>query len=202
MVNIALAKGRLAEQMLVKLNDAGIDFPDYSPKSRKLIFIDKTDNIKIVFVKPSDVGIYVEKGACDMGVAGKDTLLETQPDVYEMLDLGYGRCVFAVAAPNDFKRIPNQKIRVATKYPNVAKKHFEKNGEQIEIIKINGSVELAPLMGLADIIVDIVETGSTLKENGLSIVETIDDVSARLIINKVSLKTKQDEITDIINKIR
>ncbi len=202
MINIALAKGRLADDMLEKLQALGIEFPDYSEKSRKLIFQDKTEKISIVLVKPSDVAIYVEKGACDMGVAGRDTLMEAKPDVYEMLDLGYGKCRFAVAAPQGFVKIPNQKIRVATKYPNVAKSYFEKNGQQIEIIKINGSVELAPLMGLADMIVDIVETGATLKENGLEVLAEIADVSARLIVNKVSLKTKQEEITSLINKLR
>jgi len=202
MINIALAKGRLADDMLEKLQAMGITFPDYSEKSRKLIFQDKTGKICIVFVKPSDVAIYVEKGACDMGVAGRDTLMEAQPDVYEMLDLGYGKCRFAVAALHDFVKTPNQKIRVATKYPNVAKSYFEKNGQQIEIIKINGSVELAPLMGLADMIVDIVETGATLKENGLVVVDDIAEVSARLIVNKVSLKTKQEEITNLIYKLR
>jgi len=202
MIKIALAKGRLAQHLLDKLAAVGITFPDYSEKSRKLIFQDATGCYSIVFVKPSDVGIYVEKGACDLGVAGRDTLLESQPDVYEMLDLGCGKCRFAVAGPEGFQQKPGQKLRVATKYPNVAKSYFAKNGQPIEIIQINGSVELAPLMGLADVIVDIVETGATLKENGLAVLTEITEISARLIVNKVSLKTKQEEVTNLLAKLR
>lgn len=198
MLSIALGKGRLAEITLEKLNNIGIHFPDYSSKSRKLIFTSENDDYKIVFVKASDVGIYVERGACDLGVIGKDTIMENMPDVYEMMDLKYGRCKFAIAAPRDFKKEQSKKIRVATKYPNVAKTYFEKKGEPIEIIKINGSVELAPLMGLSDVIVDIVETGTTLKENGLVVIEQMADVSARLIVNKASLKTKRNEISTIM----
>lgn len=201
MLNIALGKGRLAEITIEKLSKLGIVFPEYSSKSRKLIFENETGDIRIVFVKASDVGIYVEKGACDIGVIGKDTLMESMPDVYEMLDLGYGKCRFAVAAPRNFEKDPHKKIRVATKYPNVAKMYYKKKGESIEIIKINGSVELAPIMGLADVIVDIVETGTTLKENGLEVIEKINDVSARLIVNKVSLKTKQEEISKTIKTL-
>lgn len=201
MLNIALGKGRLADITLEKLNHIGITFPEYSPKSRKLIFTSENKDVTLVFVKASDVGIYVERGACDLGVAGKDTLSETTPDVFEMLDLQFGKCKFAIAAPKGFKKEPYKKIRVATKYPNVAKKYFEQKGEPIEIIKINGSVELAPLMGLSDVIIDIVETGTTLKENGLVVIEEMSDVSARLIVNKASLKTKRDEILRIINAL-
>lgn len=201
MLNIALGKGRLAEITIEKLSKIGIVFPEYNLKSRKLIFENESGNIRIVFVKASDVGIYVEKGACDIGIIGKDTLMENMHDVYEILDLGYGKCRFAVAALKDFEKNPHKKIRVATKYPNVARMYYEKKGEPIEIIKINGSVELAPIMGLADVIVDIVETGNTLKENGLEIIEKINDISARLIVNKVSLKTKQDEISKIIKAL-
>ena len=201
MLNIALGKGRLADITLNKLKEIQINFPEYSSKSRKLIFNDEKNSVKVVFVKASDVGIYVERGACDIGVAGKDTIMESMPDVYEMMDLKIGKCKFAVAAPFDFIKESHKKIRVATKYPNVAKNYFERNGKPIEIIKINGSVELAPLMGLADVIVDIVETGTTLKENGLVVIEEISDVSARLIVNKVSLKTKRTEILDIIKAL-
>ena len=201
MLNIALGKGRLADITLNKLKEIQINFPEYSSKSRKLIFNDEKNSVKVVFVKASDVGIYVERGACDIGVAGKDTIMESMPDVYEMMDLKIGKCKFAVAAPLDFIKESHKKIRVATKYPNVAKNYFERNGKPIEIIKINGSVELAPLMGLADVIVDIVETGTTLKENGLVVIEEISDVSARLIVNKVSLKTKRTEILDIIKAL-
>ncbi len=201
-LKIALGKGRLAEITLEKLKAIGIHFPDYDKNSRKLIFDDGEGKIRIVFVKAGDVDIYVEKGACDLGVAGKDTLMESNSDVYEMLDLGYGKCRFAIAAMIGFEKTAHKKIRVATKYPNVAKNYYEKKGLPIEIIKINGSVELAPIMGLSDVIVDIVETGTTLKENGLEIIETIEDVSARLIVNRVSLKIKQEAVTTIINALR
>lgn len=200
-VNIALGKGRLSDITIEKLAEIGIRFPDYNKSSRKLIFEDETGMIRIVFVKAGDVDIYVEKGACDMGVAGKDTLMESNSDIFELLDLGYGKCRFAVAALKNFQRNSQRKIRVATKYPNVAKDYFEKQGRAIEIIKINGSVELAPIMGLADVIVDIVETGTTLKENGLEVIEQISAVSARLIVNRVSLKTKQDAILQIMRAL-
>lgn len=201
MLNIAVGKGRLADIAMEKLNAIGIVFPEYSKKSRKLIFKNENDDVRLVFVKASDVDIYVEKGACDIGICGKDTLSENMPDVYEMMDLGFGKCKFAVAAKKDFSKKPDKKTIVATKYVNVAKTYFEQKGEPIEIIKINGSVELAPLMGLSDVIVDIVETGTTLKENGLVVIEEIADVSARLIVNKASLKTKNKEIQSIIKKI-
>jgi len=201
-LKIALGKGRLAEITLEKLEAIGIRFPDYDKNSRKLIFDDADGKIRIVFVKAGDVDIYVEKGACDLGVAGKDTLMESNSDVYEMLDLGYGKCRFAIAAMIGFEKTAHKKIRVATKYPNVAKNYFEKKGQPIEIIKINGSVELAPMMGLSDVIVDIVETGTTLKENGLEVIEKIEDVSARLIVNRVSLKTKQEAVSKIIDALR
>jgi ATP phosphoribosyltransferase len=185
-----------------KLEKIGIVFPDFNKNSRKLIFEDLTGDVRIVFVKAGDVDIYVEKGACDIGVAGKDTLMESSSDVFELLDLGYGKCRFAVAALTGFEKKSHTKIRVATKYPNVAKAYFEQKGQPIEIIRINGSVELAPIMGLADVIVDIVETGTTLKENGLEILEKIEDISARLIVNRVSLKTKQESISKIVEALR
>jgi ATP phosphoribosyltransferase len=201
-LNIALGKGRLADITMEKLEKIGIVFPDFNKNSRKLIFEDLTGDVRIVFVKAGDVDIYVEKGACDIGVAGKDTLMESSSDVFELLDLGYGKCRFAVAALTGFEKKSHTKIRVATKYPNVAKAYFEQKGQPIEIIRINGSVELAPIMGLADVIVDIVETGTTLKENGLEILEKIEDISARLIVNRVSLKTKQESISKIVEALR
>jgi ATP phosphoribosyltransferase len=201
-ISIAIGKGRLAEFAITKLNEMGIIFPDYKKESRKLIFFDSTGKIKIIFVKSQDVDIYVEKGACDLGVSGKDVISENNSDIYEIIDLKFGICKFAVAAPKGFKMVPHKKIRVATKYPNVAKAFYEKKGEPIEIIKINGSVELAPIVGLSDVIVDIVQSGKTLKENGLEIIEDISYVSARLIANKVSLKTKQEEMTKIISSFR
>ena len=200
-LNIALGKGRLAEITMEQLEKIGITFPDYTKESRKLIFEDSTGKIRIIFVKAVDVGIYVEKGACDVGVIGKDTLLESGSDVFEMMDLGYGKCIFAVAAPKGFSYDSKKKLKVATKYPSVAKNYFAKFGRSIEIIKINGSVELAPLVGLSDVIVDIVETGTTLRENGLEVVEEITDISARFIVNRASLKTKEEQVSDIIEAL-
>lgn len=201
-LNIALGKGRLADITVKKFKEAGIEFPDYTKESRKLIFTDSTGRYRIIFVKAVDVGIYVEKGACDVGVIGKDTLLESASDVFEMLDLGYGKCIFAVAAPKGFKYNPTRKLRVASKYPRVAKEFFARSGRSIEIIKINGSVELAPLVGLSDVIVDIVETGNTLRENGLEIVEPITDISARFIVNCASLKTKEKEVSKLMGLLK
>lgn len=147
------------------------------------------------------MGIYVEKGACDVGVIGKDTLLESGSDVFEMMDLGYGKCIFAVAGLKGFRYDPKKKLRVASKYPNVAKNYFAKFGRSIEVTKINGSVELAPIVGLSDVIVDIVETGNTLRENGLEVIEKIADISARFIVNRASLKTKQDSVAEIVRAL-
>ncbi len=201
-LTIALGKGRLADITFQKFEEAGIHFPDYTKESRKLIFEDITGKFRIIFVKAVDVGIYVEKGACDVGVIGKDTLLESGSDVFEMMDLGYGRCIFAVAAPKGFRYNRKKKLRVATKYPNVAKNYFAGFGRSIEVTKINGSVELAPIVGLSDVIVDIVETGNTLRENGLEVVEKIEDISARFIVNRASLKTKQEQVSEIMSALR
>ncbi len=201
-LNIALGKGRLADTTVEMLERVGIRFPDYSKKSRKLIFTDETGKYRIIFVKAVDVGIYVEKGACDVGVIGKDTLLESASDVHEMMDLEFGKCIFAVAAPKGFEYNPKKKLRVASKYPRVAKDHFAKYGRSIEIIKINGSVELAPLVGLSDVIVDIVETGNTLRENGLEVIEPITDISARFIVNRASLKTKPEAVSRIMDLLK
>ncbi len=199
---IALGKGRLADITFQKFEEAGIHFPDYSKESRKLIFDDETGKFRIIFVKAVDVGIYVEKGACDVGVIGKDTLMESRSDVFEMMDLGYGKCIFAVAALKGFQYDRIKKLRVATKYPGVAKRYFESFGRSIEVTKINGSVELAPIVGLSDVIVDIVETGNTLRENGLEVVEKVADISARFIVNRASLKTKQRQVDEIIEALK
>lgn len=199
---IALGKGRLADITFQKFEEAGIHFPDYSKESRKLIFDDEMGKFRLIFVKAVDVGIYVEKGACDVGVIGKDTLMESQSDVFEMMDLGYGKCIFAVASLKGFEYDRIKKLRVATKYPGVAKRYFEGFGRSIEVTKINGSVELAPIVGLSDVIVDIVETGNTLRENGLTVVEKVADISARFIVNRASLKTKQKQVEEIIEALR
>jgi ATP phosphoribosyltransferase len=197
-VKIALAKGRLAEDAVKMLESIGIKFKDYSPKSRKLIFVDDSEKIKLVFVKSADVPVYVEKGAVDMGVVGKDILMENKADVYEILNLNMGKCKMCVAGFNEYEFNTNKKLIVGTKYPNTAKNYFNKKGILSEVIKLGGSVELAPILGLSDVIVDIVETGRTLKENGLVVLEEMYDISARLIVNKVSLKTKSQNIERII----
>ena len=200
-VKIALAKGRLEELTVEILQQIGIAFPDLMEGSRKLIFDDTSGRYRIVLVKASDVATYVENGAADIGVVGKDTLMESDADVFEVLDLGFGKCKFSVAGLKHQVINPNQKLKVASKYPKVAKDFYEKKGIFVETIKLNGSVELAPLIGLSDVIVDIVETGRTLKENGLEVIEDICDISARLIVNKASFKTKTDDIHYLINEM-
>ncbi|SKA84924.1 ATP phosphoribosyltransferase catalytic subunit [Caloramator quimbayensis] len=200
-ITIAVAKGRIANITIKKLEENGLIFSDFK-NSRKLIFEDDNSKIKIILVKADDVPIYVEYGAADIGIVGKDTLLETDCDVYEIFDLGYGKCRFAIASLKDFEYKKGKKLRVATKYPNVAKDYFNKKKEPVEILKLNGSVELAPIVGISDVIVDIVETGTTLKENGLVILEEICPVSARLISNKASYKSKSDRIYEIVDCFR
>lgn len=198
-INIALAKGRLAEKTFELLEEIGIKFDDYHPKSRKLIFQNDELKVRAVFVKAGDVPIYVEQGVADFGVAGKDTIMEAESGIYEIMDLGFGKCKFSVAAPKGYEGKPGRKIRVATKYPKVARSYYSKKGESIEIIELTGSVELAPIMGLSDVIMDIVETGKTLVENNLEVIEDICDLSARLIVNKISFKTKSQRIGEIVN---
>ncbi|MBB6215676.1 ATP phosphoribosyltransferase [Anaerosolibacter carboniphilus] len=201
-INLAVAKGRLADTAVKALEGMEICFNDYSSNSRKLIHMDQKKRVRLVLVKADDVPTYVEQGAADIGIVGKDTLLESMASVYEMMDLEFGKCKFVVAALKDYVENVQRKTYVATKYVYVAKEFFKRKGKSVEIIKLNGSVELAPIMGLADMIVDIVETGTTLRENGLVIVEEICPVSARLIVNKASLKTKGDIIETMIQQLR
>ncbi len=205
-LKIALPKGRLANQTLEMLEEAGIVFEEMNnPKTRKLIFTNEEKKIKIFLSKASDVPTYVEYGAADIGVAGKDTLLEEGRKLYEVIDLGLGKCRMCIAGPNGAKDLleHGELIRVATKYPNIAKDYFyNKKGQTVEIIKLNGSVELAPLVDLSEVIVDIVETGSTLKENGLVVLEDICDISARMVVNQVSMKMEHERISEIINALR
>lgn len=205
MLTIALSKGRLADQTLDLMEKAGYDVTAAREKSRKLILEDQVAGLRFILAKPSDVPTYVEYGAADIGVVGKDTLLEEGRQLYEVLDLGLGRCRMCVAGPASLKdkldEIPNK--RVGTKYPNITRNYFEGvKKESVEIIKLNGSVELAPLTGLAEVIVDIVESGRTLYENGLDVLETVADISARLVVNRVSMKMKADEIKPMISKLR
>ncbi len=197
MLNVALPKGRLGEKVYAMFERAGFECPSIKENNRKLIFENPEKGVRYFWVKPSDVAIYVERGAADVGVAGKDILLEYSPDVYELLDLGIGRCCMAVAAKKDFRDNMRNTLRVATKFSEIAKSFYASKGRDIDIIHLNGSIELAPILGLSDVIVDIVETGTTLKENNLEVVETIVPISARLIANKASFKFKGEQIERI-----
>ena len=199
MINIALPKGRLGEKVYDMFERAGYECPSIKENSRKLIFENEECGVRYFWVKPSDVSIYVERGAADIGVAGKDILLEYQPDVYEMLDLDIGKCRMAVAAPRDFRDDPRRTLRVATKFARIAGNYYASMGRDIDIIHLNGSIELAPILGLSDVIVDIVETGTTLKENNLEVVESIVPISARLIANKASYKFKTETVNRILS---
>ena len=194
MINVALPKGRLGDRVYEMFSKAGYRCEELENPGRRLTFENPEAGIRYFWVKPSDVAIYVEKGAADIGVAGKDILLEYRPDVYELLDTGLGKCRMAVAAPKSFRDDPRKTLRVATKFPSVAKGHYSSAGREIEIIKLNGSIELAPILGLSDVIVDIVETGSTLRQNNLEAVETLFEISARLIANKSSYRFKGGSI--------
>ena len=202
MINIALPKGRLGEKVYDMFERAGYECPSIKENSRKLIFENEELGVRYFWVKPSDVSIYVERGAADIGVAGKDILLEYSPDVYELLDLGIGKCRMAVAAKKDFRDDSQKTLKVATKFVNVAKKHYAGKCRDIDVIKLNGSIEIAPILALSDVIVDIVETGTTLKENDLEVIETVFPISARLIANKASFKFKTDEIERIAEAIK
>ena len=202
MLNIALPKGRLGETVYDLFERAGFDCPSIKEKSRKLIFENEKTGVRFFWVKPSDVPIYVERGAADLGVAGKDIILEYAPDVYELLDLHLGKCRMAVAAKKDFHDENVKTLRVATKFPNIASEYYEKIGRDIDIIKLNGSIELAPILGLSDVIVDIVETGTTLRENDLEVKATILPISARLIANKSSFRFADREIGRITEKMK
>ena len=200
MIKIALPKGRLGDKVLAQFEAAGYACPEIHTPSRKLVF--STDEVSYFFVKPSDVPIYVERGVADIGVAGSDILMEYEPDVYSLLDLGIGKCRICVAAKAEFEDDYGRPLRVATKFKNVASKYYSSLGRTIDIIKLNGSIELAPILGLSDVIVDIVETGTTLKENGLVVKEEIAPISARLIANKTSYKFNSAQITDLQKKLQ
>ena len=197
-LNIALPKGRLGEKVLGIFEAAGFPCPSILEESRKLIFENEEAGVRYFWVKPSDVAIYVERGAADIGVAGKDILLEYRPDIYELLDLGIGKCKMAVAAKRDFRDDPGKTVRVATKFSNIAGDYYLSKGRDIDIIHLNGSIELAPILGLSDVIVDIVETGTTLRENDLVVLEDVVPISARLISNKASYKFKSAVIDNIV----
>ncbi len=196
-LNIALPKGRLGEKVYAMFEKAGFPCPSIKENNRKLIFVNEELDLRYFWVKPSDVAIYVERGAADVGVAGKDILLEYKPDVYELLDLNIGKCHMAVAGKAGFIDDRTKTLTVATKFANIAKEHYASQGRDIDIIHLNGSIELAPILGLSDVIVDIVETGATLKENKLEVIEKFVPISARLIANKANFKFKSERIEKI-----
>lgn len=204
MLTIALAKGRLAKYATQLFKQCGINTEELETDTRKLVLYDEANGMRFVLVKPADVPVYVYHGVADIGIAGKDTLLEVGVPLYEMLDMKYGYCKLSVAGFENKKQscISSHVLRVATKYPRVAKMYYDEKGEDIEIIKLHGSIELAPLLDLSDVIVDIVESGKTIEENGLSVLEDICTCSARMVVNQVSLKTKSNEIMPFIGKLQ
>ena len=201
MLNVALPKGRLGEKVYEMFAASGYECPALLDPGRKLIFENEERGVRYFWVKPSDVAIYVEHGVADIGVVGKDILLEYSPEVYELLDLGIGKCSVAVAAKKGFVDDRNRTLTVATKFTSIAKNYYSSLGRDIDIIHLNGSIELAPILGLSDVIVDIVETGTTLKENNLEVVEKIIPISARLIANKASFAFMSEEIEKVASAL-
>lgn len=202
-ITFALAKGRLAEKAMGILKELGITCKEMEGETRKLLFTSDDGNYRFFLSKASDVPTYVDHGVADIGIVGKDTIIEENRDVYEVLDLGFGKCKMAVAGEPDKKELleSGKLIRVATKYPLIAKQYFDKSQRNVEIIKLHGSVELGPIVGLSDVIVDIVESGKTLKENGLVVLEDVEPLSARCIVNSASFKVKHEEINALIKQI-
>ncbi len=201
MINIALPKGRLGEKVYAMFEKAGYGCPELLENSRKLVFENAETGVRYFWVKPSDVVIYVERGAADIGVAGKDIINEYRPDIYELLDLKTGKCRMCVAAPRGYAYNPDRTLRVATKFSSIAREYYSSVGIDIDIIHLNGSIELAPILGLSDVIVDIVETGTTLKENNLEVIQTIMPISARLVANKSGYKFKAAEINGLVKSL-
>lgn len=202
MIRIALPKGRLGERAYRLLESVGYGCSEYDEKSRKLVFCDENSGVSLFWVKPSDVTVYVELGAADVGVVGKDVLDESRPDVYELMDLKMGKCRMCVAAKGDFTDDLSRPLRVATKFPNCAEKYFSEQGREIEIIRLNGSIELAPVLGISDVIFDIVETGTTLKENNLHVIAEAFPISTRLIANKAAYKFGRESVVALTEKLK
>ncbi|NWO20568.1 ATP phosphoribosyltransferase [Oribacterium sp. oral taxon 102] len=195
MINVALPKGRLGNQVYALLEKAGYECPKILEKNtRRLVFENTARGVRYFSVKPSDVPIYVERGAADVGIAGKDILLEYRPEVYELLDLKLGKCRMCICGPEDFYDEHLRTLRVATKFPHITRSYYEERGREIDIIELHGSIELAPLLGLSDVICDLVETGSTLRDNDLTVLSEVVPVSARFIANKVSWQFHREEI--------
>lgn len=202
MLNIALPKGRLGEKVYALFERAGFECPAIHEENRKLFFENEALGLRYFWVKPSDVAVYVARGAADLGVAGKDILLEYRPEVYELLDLGLGKCRMCVAGPREFYDDARRTLRVATKFSRIASEYYRSLGRDIDIIPLNGSIELAPILGLSDVIVDLVETGTTLRENDLAVLETIVPISARLIANKASYAFETGRIETLVQALR
>lgn len=200
-INIALPKGRLGEKVYKIFAGAGYECPEIQEESRKLLFENTEKKVRYFWAKPSDVSIYVEHGVADIGVCGKDIILEYEPDVYELMDLRKGKCRMAIAGRKDFSFDLDRPLRVATKFDNITDKHLKSKGIEYDVIHLNGSIELAPLLGLSDVILDIVETGNTLRENDLHVLEEIIPISARLIANKASYEFKRHGINDIVKAL-
>lgn len=201
MLNIALPKGRLGERVYAVLKQAGYPCDALENPDRRLIFENTDAGVRYFWVKPSDVTIYVERGVADLGIAGKDILLENRPDLYELLDLNIGVCRMAVAGPKGFQDNRNRTLRVATKFPQIAGDYYASKARDVELIKLNGSIEIAPILGLSDVIVDIVETGKTLKENGLEVLETVCGISARLVCNPVAYRFRTHEVRQLTERL-
>lgn len=201
MIRVALPKGRMGDKVYAMFEKIGYPCREIKEDNRKLVFYSDDGKVSYILVKPSDVAIYVERGAADVGVVGKDVMLETSPDVYEILDLGIGKCNIAVASKNGFIEDETRPLKVATKYPSVAKRYYGGIGRQIDIIELHGSIELAPLTGMSDVIVDIVETGATLRENDMSVTTVIASSSARFIANKSAYNLDGNEIKEIARKL-
>jgi len=202
MINIALPKGRLGNKAYKLLEDCGYTVTDLMEDSRKLVFENESSGVRYFLVKPTDVPVYVSYGVADLGVVGKDVLIESNADVYSLMDLGIGKCKMCVAAKNEWVEDKSRPIIVATKFPNIATEYYAKEDRDIEIIKLYGSIELAPILGMSDVIVDIVETGTTLRENNLKVFEEIMPLSAQLIANKTNYKFKEKEIREVVAKLK
>ena len=201
MLNIALPKGRLGDRVYALLKKAGYGCPQIEQADRRLVFENIDTGVRYFWVKPSDVTIYVERGAADLGIAGKDIILEHRPELYELLDLKTGVCRMAVAGPKGFADRRERTLRVATKFPRIAGDYFANKSRDIELIELHGSIELAPILGLSDVIVDIAETGTTLRENGLEVLETICEISARLVANPSAYRFLTKEIQCLVSRL-
>ena len=200
-ISIALPKGRLGEKVYSLFDSLGYGCPEILEQNRRLIFTDEANGVRYFWSKPSDVAIYVERGAADVGVVGRDILLEYEPDVYELCDLGFGKCRMCVAGLRGARFDSGRALRVATKFPHIASGYYASRSRDIDLIKLNGSIEIAPVLGMSDVIVDIVETGKTLRENGLEVFEEIVPISARFVANKASFKFKNARIEEMLSRL-